>query len=110
MDIALPNQTFINMYFEILVFYVIGFINQDRLEGESELDKLTKNISTFILDKKFTYRKHHDTVIMFYKVYEARFSYLSSISKKFVSDLQRLFKYYPELSDIHNKIHRGVFR
>jgi hypothetical protein len=47
---------------------------------------------------------------MFYKVYEARFSYLSTISRKFVSDLQRLSKYYPDLLDIHNKIDRGVFR
>ena len=95
LNIVLPNATFLNHYFDILEFYVIGFINQDRLDGESELDKLTNNLSSLLLRKNFTYKKHFERVIMFYKVYEARFSYLSSVSKKFVSDLQKLYKYSP---------------
>ena len=69
LDIVLPNASFIETYFRILEFYVIGFINHDRLEGESELDKLTHNLSSLLLNKKFSFKRTYDKIIIFYKVY-----------------------------------------
>ena len=34
-SLHLPNATFVSAYFDILNFYVVGFINRDRLDGET---------------------------------------------------------------------------
>ena len=35
LNIRIPNETFVRDYIETISFYVIGFINRDRLDGET---------------------------------------------------------------------------
>lgn len=45
LSIKLPDGTFVKDYLKILMTYVVGFMNRDRLDGETELDRLALNLS-----------------------------------------------------------------
>ena len=39
--------------------YMVGFINRDRLDGETELDVLTDNLQTMLFKNKFSFNGNY---------------------------------------------------
>ena len=76
LTIKLPNKSFLATYIDILMLYTVGFINRDRLDGETELNKLTENLSKCIFKPNFNFDSAYQTIILFYRIYENRFQFL----------------------------------
>lgn len=96
-------------YLDILVLYAVGFINRDRLDGETELNRLTENLSRMVFNKKFTFSKSHSKIIKFYRIYENRFQFLSKESQQFVSSLEQIYRRTFTVAELHQEVANRIF-
>ena len=110
LSVRLPNKTFMGTYLDILMLYAIGFINRDRLDGETELNKLTENLSKAVFKQGFNFRQSHHTIILFYRIYENRFQFLGQESQQFVSSLEQIHKRTFSVTEIHEEVARRIFK
>lgn len=51
------------------MFYAIGFINRDRLDGETELDRLANNLCELVCIPNFKYDQCCVEIIKFFRIY-----------------------------------------
>lgn len=59
LTLKLHNKSFLSYYIQILTMYMVGFINRDRLDGETELDVLTDNLQTMLFKNKFSFNGNY---------------------------------------------------
>lgn len=87
LTLKLHNDSFLSYYIEILLMYTVGFINRDRLDGETELDVLTESLQIMSFKKSISFHKDYKLIILFYAIYENRFQGLTPTAKRFVRNL-----------------------
>lgn len=92
------------------MLYAIGFINRDRLDGETELDRLALNLSELVCKPNFKYDQCYVEIIKFFKIYENRFQFLSTTCRNLVSCLESIYKISIPVADLHMEVGNRVFR
>ena len=83
------------------MLYAIGFINRDRLDGETELDRLAINLSEMVCKPRFKYDYCYKEIIKFFRIYENRFQFLSNTCKKFVTELEQIYQINFQIGTLH---------
>lgn len=97
-------------YMNTLMFYAIGFINRDRLDGETELDRLAVNLSLTLCKDGFRFDNCFYQIIKFFRMYENRFQFLSAIAKKLVTELEQIYKVQISMAELHQSISQYIFK
>lgn len=94
----------------ILMLYAVGFINRDRLDGETELERLAENLSELVCKPRFKYDSCYAEIVLFFRIYENRFQFLSAKCKKFVSELEEIYKVHYPIASLHQEVSKRIFK